>query len=54
MEKKLLYGTCSNDFAFCKHETIEFGDGVGNDNVIKCSIYMLKDVVKVEDEASGD
>ena len=34
---------CQNDFATCqKANHIEFGDGVGNDNVIECSEFIVK------------
>ena len=31
--------TCLNCFATCNPTVCEFGDGFGNDNVIKCSEY---------------
>lgn len=31
---------CSNEYPTCNPELIEFGDGIGNDNVIVCSSYM--------------
>lgn len=32
---------CQNDFATCpKANHIEFGNGVGNDNVIECSEFV--------------
>lgn len=34
--------TCKFTFAECATEVIEFGDGVGNDNVVVCSSYMVK------------
>ena len=31
--------TCSLSIAECKPYIIDFGDGLGHDNVIKCSCY---------------
>ena len=35
-----LCNTCKLCFADCKAENVEFGDGIGNDNVIKCETYI--------------
>jgi len=43
-----LCNTCSNSFAECNPENIEFGNGVGNDNVISCGNYKLKTVLNDE------
>lgn len=33
---------CSNEFPSCpKAQHIKFGDGIGNDNVIECSEYIV-------------
>lgn len=32
-----LCNICSSSFAECKPEILNFGDGLGNDNVIACS-----------------
>ena len=33
---------CQNDFPTCqKANHIEFGDGIGNDNVIECSEFVV-------------
>lgn len=32
--------SCMHRFSDCKQDLIEFGDGIGNDNVIVCSSYM--------------
>lgn len=34
-----LCASCKNSFATCLPTIIDFGDGLGNDNVIKCSEY---------------
>jgi len=35
-----LCDTCLLSFGECEQDTIEFGNGIGNDNVIKCSSYV--------------
>lgn len=35
-----MCNTCVHCFSNCKQDLIEFGDGIGNDNVIVCSSYM--------------
>lgn len=42
-----LCDTCLLCFGECEQDTIEFGNGIGNDNVIKCSSY-----VEVKEEES--
>lgn len=37
-----LCNTCKNNFATCNSD-IEFGIGLGNDNVVGCSSYKLED-----------
>ena len=36
-----LCDTCSNrcNFPLCMPQELEFGDGIGNDNIIKCERY---------------
>ena len=34
-----LCDTCSKEFAICK-STLNFGNGLGNDNVYECSSYI--------------
>ena len=38
-----LCDICKFNFADCKstHEMVEYGDGIGNDNIIKCPIYQV-------------
>lgn len=31
---------CQNEFPTCDPELVEFGDGIGNDNVTVCSDYI--------------
>ena len=39
-----LCKTCRDTFATCaKPQSIEFGNGVGNDNVVSCSGYTIKE-----------
>lgn len=33
---------CEQDFATCRPNLVRFGNGKGNDNVIKCSAYDPK------------
>jgi len=41
--KDVLCKYCQLDFANCpKASHIKFGDGIGNDNVIECSGFVLK------------
>ena len=41
--KDLLCNYCALEFATCpKANHIKFGDGVGNDNVIECSEFVVK------------
>lgn len=35
-----LCDTCLLNFGECEQDMIEFGNGIGNDNVIKCSSYV--------------
>lgn len=37
-----LCDTCKDCVPECNPEKIEFGDGIGNDNVIDCSKYIKK------------
>lgn len=37
--KENLCDTCQKCIADCNADNIEFGDGVGNDNVIECDEY---------------
>lgn len=39
--KQNLCDTCSDHPAECESVQIEFGDGVGNDNVISCGQYNI-------------
>lgn len=43
--KENLCDFCRNRFAFpiCLTEDVEFGDGVGNDNIIDCMNYEYDD-----------
>lgn len=34
--------SCRNSPAECEQKLIEFGDGFGDDNVVVCSSYMVK------------
>ena len=34
-----LCTTCVYDYPECSPQVLEFGDGVGNDNVIECDAY---------------
>ena len=43
---------CFNDFSSCKPTICEFGDGVGNDNVIACSEYIGKPHKDIEIDTS--
>lgn len=47
--KRNLCGSCKSSYPDCKGEP-EFGDNVGNDNVIRCNKYIKKktNVVRVE------
>ena len=36
--------TCGLIYPTCHPEIIEFGDGIGNDNVIVCSSYLTKKI----------
>ena len=40
--KQNLCDTCPKCFAECRRTVLGFGDGVGDDNVIKCSGYTGK------------
>lgn len=43
MDTKInLCDSCVNEFATCKNNP-EFGDGIGNDNVIECGCFILKE-----------
>lgn len=46
--KRHLCDSCCNNFPTCISEKIEFGDGLGNDNVIECSGYNDKNVKTLE------
>lgn len=37
-----LCATCTKEIPECNSVKIEFGDGVGNDNVIECDTYEQK------------
>ena len=37
-----LCDNCENEFATCHPKEIEFGNGFGNDNVIKCLAFKRK------------
>lgn len=39
-----LCDTCTQNVANCFNKEIEFGDGVGNDNVVACSMYIEKPI----------
>jgi hypothetical protein len=41
--KDNLCDTCRNHIATCEAENIEFGDGVGNDNVTNCDSYVVEE-----------
>ncbi len=45
--KKHLCATCLNEFPTCQPDRIEFGDGIGNDNVIDCSSYNERKLVNI-------
>ena len=36
-----LCDNCLKEFATCKQAHIKFGNGIGNDNVIECSEYII-------------
>jgi hypothetical protein len=38
-----LCDTCVYSIPECRAKEIEFGDGLGNDNVIECDCYKNKD-----------
>ncbi len=42
---------CSHSFATCTPDLVEFGDGVGNDNVVVCSQY---ETTKLYEEIEHD
>jgi len=42
-----LCDTCCLSFATCKPDSIKFGNGIGNDNVYRCSSYRLKETKPV-------
>ena len=37
--KRHLCDTCELTYPECSSTIVEFGDGVGNDNIIKCNCY---------------
>jgi len=37
--KMNLCNTCSHEFPSCSGKDIEFGEGIGNDNIISCDAY---------------
>ena len=39
--KKNMCDSCHSDFATCKPDMVKFGDGIGNDNVVACSQYIV-------------
>lgn len=41
--KDNLCSTCKKCIADCNSKELEFGDGVGNDNVICCDAYETED-----------
>lgn len=60
---------CKNTFAECEAKGVVYGDGIGNDNVVKCNSYVERDktilqvindiiaeanIVKAEDNSSID
>jgi len=36
--------SCRNTYPDCSAEGLEFGDGKGNDNIIKCDSYVMKNI----------
>ena len=51
---KNLCDTCKHDFAICGGIGIEFGNGVGGDNVCKCKSYTAKTNVIPGHHQNGD
>jgi hypothetical protein len=45
---KNLCDSCEHDFAICKNLAVEFGNGIGNDNVVKCASYANPDSYKLD------
>jgi hypothetical protein len=44
-----LCDSCLNEFPTCQPDRIEFGDGIGNDNVIKCSSYNERKLINLQE-----
>lgn len=38
---KNLCDTCKNQYPSCSGTILKFGNGIGNDNVIKCDAYAI-------------
>jgi hypothetical protein len=45
-----LCATCLNEFPTCQPDRIEFSDGIGNDNVIKCSSYNERKLMDLQEK----
>lgn len=43
-----LCDSCQNNFATCIPKIMEFGNGIGNDNVIFCSSYVKEEEPKYD------
>ncbi len=52
-----LCDSCSREYPMCDSPNVEYGDGTGHDNIIKCEIYSPKQpthlIVKPEDEETA-
>ena len=45
-----LCDTCVKEYPVCDSPNVEFGDGVGLDNIIKCAIYSVKSEGPTDEE----
>ncbi len=48
-----LCDTCKNERPVCYADIVEYGDGVGNDNVIKCDTFEVDDEIAAKAEAEA-
>ena len=39
---------CTNKIPTCLTDNIKFGDGVGNDNIIECSEFIVKSILVLD------
>ncbi len=45
---------CQREYPACDSQDVEYGDGLGNDNIIKCGIYLAKGQPEGQAEGGGD